>query len=66
MPPTIEEIQNRLNKLYWTDSVKYMEHLNMIKGMGYKVYRNPKGIHKVEMDMSTAFGGIFNEIFNSK
>ena len=64
MTPTIEEMENKLNKLYWTNSSEYMKHLNMIKGMGYKVYRNSQGLHKIEMDMSTAFGGIFNEIFN--
>ena len=50
--------------LYWTDSKKYMELLDVIKGMGFKVYRNPKGKHRVQMDMSNAFGGIFKDFFS--
>ena len=50
MPPTIEDIQNRLNLLYRSGegSKEYQEHLEMIKGMGYKVLRNSKGQHKVD------------------
>ena len=67
MPPTIEDIQNRLNLLYRSGegSKEYQEHLEMIKGMGYKVLRNSKGQHKVQVDMSSAFGGVFDGIFNS-
>ena len=64
MPPTIEDLQNDLNKLYFTDPDRYMERLNVIKGIGYKVLRNSQGKHRVQMDMSTAFGGVFNKIFN--
>lgn len=64
MAPTIEDIQNTLNRLYWSDPERYMEHLNMVKGLGYRIFRNSKGQHKVQVDMSTAFGGIFNQIFN--
>ena len=63
MAPTINEIEARLNRLYWTDNKAYVEHLNMVKGMGYKVFRNSKGTHKVQMDMSSAFGGLFSDIF---
>ena len=63
MAPNIKDMENRLNTLYWTDSKKYMELLDVIKGMGYKVYRNPKGKHRVQMDMSNAFGGIFKDFF---
>ena len=65
MPPTIEQIQNDLNRLYFTDPERYMERLDTIKGIGYKVLRNSKGQHRVEMDMSTAFGGVFDKIFNA-
>ena len=64
MPPTIEQIESDLNKLYFTDPDRYMERLNTIKGIGYKVLRNSQGKHRVQMDMSTAFGGVFNKIFN--
>ena len=66
MAPTIEDIQNRLNTLYCTDPKEYMEHLNMLKGIGYRIFRNSKGKHKVEMDMATAFGGVFDNIFNPR
>ena len=66
MPPTIEDIQNRLNLLFRSgeNSKDYQEHLEMIKGMGYKVFRNSTGQHRVQMDMSSAFGGVFDQIFN--
>ena len=66
MPPALQEMQNDLNKLYWTDSKKYQEHLAMIKGMGYRVFRNPQGLHKIELDMSSTFGGIFNGFFKRR
>ena len=64
MPPTIEQIQNDLNRLYLSDPVQYKERLETIKGIGYKVFRNSKGQHRVQMDMSSAFGGVFDKIFN--
>ena len=64
MPPTIEQIQNDLNRLYLSDPVQYKERLETIKGIGYKVFRNSKGQHRVQMNMSSAFGGVFDKIFN--
>ena len=64
MSPTINDIEERLNKLYWTDSEKYLSYLDMIKGMGYKVLRNSKGNHKVQSDISSMFGGAFGDIYN--
>ena len=61
--PNIKDMENRLNTLYWTDSEKYMELLDVIKGMGFKIYRNSNGKHRVQMDMSNAFGGIFKDFF---
>ena len=66
MGPTTSELEENLNRLYWTNSAEYLKRLEVIKGMGYKVYRNSKGNHKVKMDMSSAFGGIFGDIFNGK
>ena len=64
MPPTIEQIQNDLNRLYLSNPVQYKERLETIKGIGYKVFRNSKGQHRVQMNMSSAFGGVFDKIFN--
>ena len=66
MPPTIDDMQNKLNQLYWSDPKQYQEHLATIKGIGYKVLRNSKGQHRVQMDVSSAFGGIFDKIFNGE
>jgi len=61
--PSIEQMEQELNRLYWLDSRRYLERLNMIKGMGYKVLRNARGRHKIETDFSSAFGGIFGDFF---
>lgn len=65
MAPTIEEMEKNLDRLYWTDTNEYLKRLEVIKGLGYKVLRNSKGIHKIQMDMSSTFGGIFAGIFNN-
>ena len=57
MPPTKERIESDLDRLYWSDSERYQEHLETIKGIGYKVLRNSKGQHKIQADLSAAFGG---------
>ena len=57
---TISEMQEKLNKLYWTDITGYSEFLMKVKNAGYKVLRNSKGIHKVEPKFSDIFGQIFN------
>lgn len=59
MAPTIQEMENRLNQLYWTDSEAYLRQLEMIKGMGFRVFRNSKGKHKVQADMSKNGWGSF-------
>ena len=58
-----ESFVEELNRLYFTDSERYMKRLAAIKDAGYKVFRNSTGQHKVEFDFSNAFGGIFGEIF---
>ena len=47
--PTIEDIQNTLTRLYQSSPLKYQEYLHTIKGIGYKVWRNSKGEHKVSL-----------------
>lgn len=64
MDMTTIEIKEKLDKLYWSDIQGYLTYLNNVKNAGYRVYRNSKGIHKVEVNMDQAFGGIFGNIFN--
>jgi hypothetical protein len=45
----MKDWQEKLNKLYWTDSIEYLRMLNDIKSKGYKVLRNSKGKHKIEV-----------------
>lgn len=58
-----QEVAERLNKLYYTDPIKYLNYLSSIKDAGYKVYRNDNGKHKVKSNIYDAFGGIFGDIF---
>lgn len=60
---TTEQMADNLNKLYWQDSEHYKYTLEQYKEKGYKVLRNAKGEHKVEHALSSAFGGVFKEIF---
>ena len=65
-PPSIEEIEARLNSLYFKNPKEYTEHVEMFKGMGFKVFRNSFGKHKVQSNpnfINEAFGGIFKDIF---
>ena len=67
--PDIQQIIERLDTLYWTDSTAYMRKLNNLKGSGYKVFRNEKGKHKVQYNsnyFNEMFGGIFGGIFDGK
>jgi hypothetical protein len=45
----MKEWEEKLNKLYWTDSIEYLRTLDDIKDKGYKVLRNSKGEHKIEV-----------------
>lgn len=58
-----EEIKKNLDALYWKDSYKYQNYLASVKNAGYKVMRNSKGDHKVEVDINKAFGEIFGDIW---
>ena len=60
---TAEEMAAKLNKLYWQDAEEYQRTLSYYKESGYKVLRNSQGQHKVEHALSSAFGGVFKEIF---
>lgn len=60
----MNEYQEKLDKLYFTDPQRYMDYLQKVKSAGYKVLRNSKGKHKVELDYNSIFGGIFGDIFS--
>lgn len=55
------------NAWYGHDGVNYDAKLASIKSLGYKVFRNPEGRHKVQKikteDWSNAYGGVFGDIF---
>ena len=60
--PTIHDIEKKLDKLYTTDLGQYIEHVKTIKGVGYKVFRNENGRHRVKYDeeaLKGFFGGVF-------
>ena len=48
-----------LNKLYFTNPPEYLRYLNDLKSKGYKVLRNNKGKHKVEVKQNDIFNGLF-------
>ncbi len=63
-----------LDRLYEFEIDKYVKECDDLKRMGYKIYRNPDGKHKVveparssdmygDNDIYNAFGGIFGQIF---
>jgi hypothetical protein len=45
----MKEWEEKLNKLYWTDSKEYLRTLDDVKNKGYKVLRNSKGKHKIQI-----------------
>ena len=64
--PTDEEIVYTLNKLWQTDQIRYEEHVETLKGIGYRVFRNSKGDYKIDFNsnyFNEVFGGVFNQIF---
>ena len=73
----VEVIVSELDRLYEFEIDKYVNECNDLKRMGYKIYRNNEGRHKViepqkmssnfgNNDIFNAFGGIFGEIFGKK
>ena len=53
--PTISDIEKRLDKLYATDLRAYIEDVKTIKGLGYKVFKNGNGKHKVRLNEENRF-----------
>lgn len=63
----IRQIEIDLDNAWWGHGdVKYEDKLNCIKGMGFKVYRNSEGKHKIVKTNNGMgdFGDIFNDIFS--
>ena len=44
-----KEYEDELNRLYFIDPPRYLDLLNKVKHSGYKVMRNGKGQHRVEV-----------------
>ena len=64
--PTIEDIQNDLNQKYLNQPEEYLKRVETLKGVGYRIFRNNKGQHKVEYNnkyFSEIFGGAFGGLF---
>ena len=65
MYPSNEDIVHKLNILYATDREEYEKHVKTFKGVGYRIFRNSSGMHKVEYNNSyfqDMFGGAFKDI----
>ena len=60
----IKAIEDELNRLYEYEIDKYLDECNVLKKMGFKIYRNSDGIHKVvkpvkNSDVRDFINGIF-------
>ena len=61
-----------LNNAYWAhDNKAYKEKVESVKAMGFRVFRDDNGNHKVQptgdsTSVYDAFGGIFGDIFSGK
>lgn len=65
--PDIKTIEEDLNRRYFQDPKEYLERVETLKGVGYKIFRNSKGQHKVEYNneyFKEMFGGTFGGFFN--
>lgn len=70
----IRQLEIDLDNAYWGHGdVKYEDKLSSVKMMGFKVFRNSEGRHKLQQvegegatDIYSAFGGIFGDIFGGK
>lgn len=68
----VDVVINELNNLYQNDPYRYATECDDLKRMGYKIYRNKEGLHKVvepkkqdkysEM-FGAAMGDVFREMF---
>ena len=67
----VDTIANELNRLYQFDVDKYVSECNKWKKLGYRIYRNSEGQHKVveppknmyTQMFGSEFGNIFADIF---
>ena len=62
----IKAIQDELDRLYEFEIDKYIDECNQLKKIGFKIYRNSDGIHKVvapvrksDMFAGTPFADLF-------
>ena len=55
----MNELEKKLNTEWWNKITfkanDYDNYLNLLKSLGYKVYRNSKGQHKVQLNNSNVF-----------
>lgn len=55
----MNELEKKLDTEWWNKITfkanDYDNYLNLIKSLGYKVYRNSKGQHKVQRNTSKSF-----------
>ena len=64
--PDIKTIEEDLNRRYFQDPEEYLERVDTLKGVGYRVLRNSKGQHRVEYNndyFNEMFGGAFGDLF---
>ena len=64
--PSNEDIQNNLNEIYLNKPEEYLKRVETLKEVGYRIYRNSKGQHKVAYNnnyFNEIFGGAFGGIF---
>lgn len=71
----VEAFVDELNRLYEFDIDKYVKECDDLKRMGYKIYRNSEGRHRIvepgyrkKSNTNTfpeGFGDIFNSIFGN-
>ena len=61
-PPSENDIVTKLNMLYRRSKEEYEDHVEMLKGLGYRVFRNSEGNHMIALNkehLQDIFGGIF-------
>lgn len=64
--PDIKTIEEDLNRRYIQDQKEYAKRVETLKGVGYKIFRNSKGQHRVEYNndyFNEMFGGAFGDFF---
>jgi len=68
---SVEVFTEELDRLYEFEIEKYIKECDDLKRMGYKIYRNSEGKHKVVAPPSKSnmypegFGEIFEQIFGA-